>query len=299
MWWKIVFKVKYRHFKVSILRCCRKVDIIVIFIGKLCRKMIVVKDCKSSVQWENGSYMVRIAIVEDEQEFAETVEKHVRAFFKEKQEQVYTFRCNSKELLQEMKEQRNFDIYLFDIIMPDMNGVDLGEQVLGMDPHGKIIFLTSHGEYALQGIRMRIYYYILKDSWWEELSRILEFIWREEEENREEFRCLRIEEEKCRLLVNDILYLTKEKKYTVYHCLDRSDQGGWKIYKERVTLEMAYARLPQDRFLMIIKGVIVNMKHVIRTEGMNVVMRDGEIFPISKNRRNQIQDQMAKYWGEK
>lgn len=198
-----------------------------------------------------------------------------------------------------MKEQRNFDIYLFDIIMPDMNGVDLGEQVLGMDPHGKIIFLTSHGEYALQGIRMRIYYYILKDSWWEELSRILEFIWREEEENREEFRCLRIEEEKCRLLVNDILYLTKEKKYTVYHCLDRSDQGGWKIYKERVTLEMAYARLPQDRFLMIIKGVIVNMKHVIRTEGMNVVMRDGEIFPISKNRRNQIQDQMAKYWGEK
>ena len=252
-------------------------------------------------KYDKRSDMVRIAIVDDDTGFAQKVEARIKNFFEKKQEPVYTWLPSSRELLQKMKNQNNFDIYLFDVEMPSMSGIELGEKVHELDPYGKIIFLTAHGKYALQGIRLGIYYYILKKSWWTELSQILERICKETEESKEEFAVLTDEGVNCRLLVNDILFLTKDGKYTVYHCLNRYDREGqnqYREYRDRIALEDAHARLPQDRFIVVIKGIIVNLKHVIRTEKLEVFMRDGSKFPISRFRKDLVRNQMAEYWGE-
>jgi len=256
---------------------------------------------KEDFQYNRGSEssMIRIAIVDDETEFAEKVEKQIKHFFREKREQVYTYRSDGKELLQEISKQRNFNIYLFDVEMPKMDGLELGKSVHELDPHGKIIFLTAYEKYAIQGIQLGIYYYILKNSWWTELSQILEKICREEEENSAEFITLSEEDGACRLLINDIMYMIKDQKNTMYYCTDRSGQEVSRIYQERISLDEAHARLPQDRFIRIIKGIIINMKYVVRTERLEVTMRDGKVFPISKIRKGQVHNKMAEYWGEK
>lgn len=63
--------------------------------------------------------------------------------------------------------------------MPEMNGLELAEKVRSFDPGGKVILLTAYDRYALQGIRLGVYYYILKDHYEPELLRILERIYRE------------------------------------------------------------------------------------------------------------------------
>src|SRR5688572_24631270 len=42
--------------------------------------------------------------------------------------------------------EKGFDIYLFDIGMPIMNGIELSKTLLKKDPDSKIIILTTHND---------------------------------------------------------------------------------------------------------------------------------------------------------
>lgn len=249
---------------------------------------------------------MRIAIVDDDVEFSKKVEMHVRDFFRGEQEQLHIWRAvctNSEAVFEAVKNQDSFDVYLFDVEMPEKKkgGLELGKKVQELNLQGKIIFLTSYSKYAVVGYQMGVYYYILKNSSWRaELTKILGRILREKEESNERVVILPGGDTSLCLLLNDIMYLTKDKKYVVYHCLVRGTESQEKSikYRERASLETVYARLPQNRFILITKGIIVNMKHVIRVEKRSVIMRDETRFSISNIRKEEVCGQMAAYWSD-
>lgn len=235
---------------------------------------------------------MRIAIVEDDIQFAGTVEKVIRDFFAAKKEAVEIRCIEGTTLLGELNVQKDYDVYLFDVEMPGMNGLELARKVRFMDADARIIFLTSYEEYALRSIRIGAYYYILKESYQKELFMILERIGREEEENRKDYYIILTKSHGYKVLMDNILYLTKEKKYAFFQCLN----GG--VYTERDSLENIYKRLPQERFIMIERGIIVNMKHITQFAGLEVTMRDGKTLPVSRRMIAVVRERLADYWGE-
>lgn len=108
---------------------------------------------------------MRIVIVEDDIGFVEEVEKTIRDFHADKREAVESRHLESTTLLEELKGQKSYDIYLFDVEMPGMSGLELAAKVRFLDTNARIVFLTSYEKYALQSIRTGAYYYILKDSY--------------------------------------------------------------------------------------------------------------------------------------
>lgn len=235
---------------------------------------------------------MRIAIVEDDIQFAGTVEKVIRDFFAEKKEAVEIRCIESTTLLWELNVQKDYDVYLLDVEMPGMNGLELARKVRFMDADARIIFLTSYEEYALRSIKVGAYYYILKESYQKELFMILERICREEDESREDYYIILTKSHGCKVLMDNILYLTKEKKYAFFQCLN----GG--VYTERDSLENIYQRLPQERFIMIERGIIVNMKHIVQFARLEVTMRDGKTLPVGRSRLTEVREKLADYWGE-
>lgn len=91
-----------------------------------------------------------------------------------------------------------------------MNGLELAAKVRFMDANARIIFLTSYERYALQGIRAGANYYMLKDSYQEELCLMLERVCREEEERREDYYVILTKSHGYKLLMDHILYLTRK-----------------------------------------------------------------------------------------
>ena len=45
-------------------------------------------------------------------------------------------------LMEDIRKQGGYDIYILDIIMPHMNGMNLAEQIRGRGGNGQIIFLS-------------------------------------------------------------------------------------------------------------------------------------------------------------
>lgn len=234
--------------------------------------------------------MISIAIVEDDAAFAESLKLRIEKFFAARAEPVEIWYGCGEALLDILKGKKNFEIYLFDIEMPEVSGLSLAEKVYSLHPGARVIFLTAYDRFALQGIRLGVYYYILKDNYGAELIRILERICREEEENREEYYFILTEASGYKVRINHILYLTKEKKYTVFRCLDDV------VYRERDSLGNVYRRLPQERFVAINRGMIVNMKHIISLERLDITMRDGTVLPVSRYEKRNVLDKLADYW---
>ena len=235
---------------------------------------------------------MQIVIVEDDIQFARTVEAVIRDFFTAKKEAVEIRCLEGTTLLGELNRQKDYDIYLFDVEMPGMNGLELAQKVRFIDADARIIFLTSYEEYALRSIKIGAYYYILKDSYERELFLILERICKEEEESRKDYYVILTKSHGYKVLMDNILYLTKEKKYAFFQC-----QNG-AVYSESDSLENIYKRLPQERFIMIERGIIVNMKHIMQFAKLEVTMRDGRMFSVSRRMIAEVRERLADYWGE-
>ena len=55
-----------------------------------------------------------------------------------------------------------YDIYILDVIMPQLNGIELGMNLREEGFDGKIIYLTSSQEYSLDAFRVRAFDYLIK-----------------------------------------------------------------------------------------------------------------------------------------
>ncbi len=57
-----------------------------------------------------------------------------------------------------------FDLILLDIEMPESTGMKIAEKIKPYLPNVKIIFITSHIEYAIDAFELSIFRYVPKDD---------------------------------------------------------------------------------------------------------------------------------------
>lgn len=124
--------------------------------------------------------MLKIAVLDDEQIFYESIKKKIYSFY-EKVHLAVSVDCYSsgKALLYEVDDGKYYDIYLLDIDLPDMSGIDLGRILREKSPYCYIVFLTAYPQYAIEGYSAKAYQYILKDEWEKKLDMTLKNIQKE------------------------------------------------------------------------------------------------------------------------
>lgn len=108
--------------------------------------------------------MLRIAVCDDEIKELNQTEKLLNAYLQAHPQlngQVSTF-SDAKSLLAQREVQGHFDLYVLDIIMPEMSGIETGRQLRALGDHGEIIFLTNSNEFAADSYDVRAFFYLLK-----------------------------------------------------------------------------------------------------------------------------------------
>ncbi len=233
---------------------------------------------------------MRIAIVDDDGEFRETTEEIVRKFCRAAGEEADIL-CvaEGNTLLETAESKRSCDIYILDVELPGLDGLELAGRLRERDGDAGIVILSNYEKYALPAYKVRPYDYIMKTRCEAELPGALEGIWRERQRKaRENIYLLKNNEMMKAIRLDRILYLEKEKKkkYTVIHC------SGGEDYNEKLPLEKAYEKLPKDSFLYINRGHIINMEHITCLEKEEITLADSVRLPVSRYRMTAVKDEL-------
>lgn len=110
--------------------------------------------------------VIKIAICDDEEKAVALHERIVKACLQSQGigYEITTY-TQSRNLLYDITDDGFFyDLILLDIEMPGISGMEIPQQLKGFLPNVRIIFVTSHTEYAIDAFELSIFRYVPKNN---------------------------------------------------------------------------------------------------------------------------------------
>jgi DNA-binding NtrC family response regulator len=100
----------------------------------------------------------RVLVVDDEQDFLETIIKRLQA----RNINVKGAESGTKAL--ELMAQQDFDVVILDVKMPGMDGIETLREMKKRKPLVEVIMLTGHAsvESGIQGMQLGAFDYVMK-----------------------------------------------------------------------------------------------------------------------------------------
>ncbi len=236
--------------------------------------------------------MIRIAICDDElsmvQQNEEIVKSSLQACGIGYELVTYT---QSVNLLCDISEDNFFyDLILLDIEMPEISGMELAGKVKEYLPNVKIIFITSHVEYAIDAYELTIFRYVPKDNRRERLEMAVTDAAKLIELEAGQEYTIQTNNRLERIKHKDIFYIVRDGKNAEI----TSTQG---VSKVRKSLQQVYEELDASEFIFIERGCIVNIIHIMKLHDGMVHLKNQEILPISRSHLQEVKQQVAQFWG--
>lgn len=248
---------------------------------------------------EDGGSMFQIALCDNERESLQQTLNAARSFFEKNPEihgEIKTFE-SSQELLDYSKAykkgSRLFDVYILDIMMPKINGIELGKRIRALGENTPIVYLTSFEEYGYQAFGVQARDYLLKPVDSQKLVMVLENIYNSLKKERADFFCVKTKEGMHNISLWDLIYAERVERSIVYHMRDGSILAGLAI-RGRFEEEVA-SILENPKFIQPHKSYLVNMQYIKDFMVNELIMEEGTLIPISRNRRGEIKKIYLKY----
>ena len=237
--------------------------------------------------------MLHIAVCDDDTVILSKVDELARVFFRthcvDCKIQAYQ---SSENLLYDLQDGINYDLLLLDIEMPGIDGMDLAKVIRDTMPAAKIIFITSHLEYAITAYEFSVFRYIPKNVIDEKLPPALEDYYKLYRLERNEFYTVEIKNHVERLPYREILYILKEGKYAIFHLT------GGKTQSVRKTLSQVFEEISKEYFYFADRGCIVNLANVVGIDDTGILFLDNQRITISKANIPELKTTMLHFWGK-
>ena len=225
--------------------------------------------------------MIKIVICEDEKEQQDLLKTHINQIFKDLpiKYSLYTFN-SGEELLKNYP--KNIDIFLIDIQLNEINGMDTARKIRETDNKAEIIFITSLIEYALEGYEVRAYRYLIKPVKYDDLkTHILNCI--KEIDIKNKHIIIKEQGNRIKLDISEITYIEVQKENITIHTLN-------KTYETKGTMNNIEKEINCSRFYRCHKSFLVNLEHIKSIKQYIAVLENGEEVPISRYRFKDTKD---------
>lgn len=230
--------------------------------------------------------MYKIAICDDEKssaaDAAELLEKYRQTHYKV--EMSVDIFYTSLDLLGAI-EKESYDIYLLDIYIDKMNGIEIAEAIRKIDENGQIIFMTSSNAFYKDAFRIHAVHYlekpILEEDFFDAIDRVCA---------KEEVRFLSFREsgQVHKIPVDEILYIESEDHYK--RIVTEADS-----FFVRSTMQSLLQDLKEEYFHALGMKTIINLKRVLRINKDVITMEDGATFSVPRGTYRQLSELILKF----
>ena len=246
--------------------------------------------------------MYLIALCDDETAELEKTEKLLSDYEKKQSGLDFMIRRfeNADKLLRSVIEESYMpDIIFMDIFMPDKNGdlhsrgMEAAKKLRSMNYKGKIVFLSTSKEYALEAFGVDAMQYMVKPVSENKLFSVFDGLLKDIEEERRKYVLLKIEGKLVRISVNDILYCESQGKV---QCLYLADGTHCVL---RMTMTEIYEQLSRyQEFVRVGIGFIVNLGYVGSLDAKELHMDNGMKIFLPRGTYKTLREQYFRYYCE-
>ena len=233
--------------------------------------------------------MIRIALVEDEEQARHSLAQYLKRYAAEKGDELNITEYESGlDFVEQYRGET--DVIFMDIVMPHLNGMDTARRLREIDENTCLVFITSMPQYALHGYEVGAAAYLVKPVTYGQLSVTLERIRRSLSRNTEASVLIEDKTGSRIVAISDILYLEVYNHLLLFH----TSAANYTVY---ATLA-AYEQDPRFQdFIKTSKSHLVNVRH-IQSIGKDTLNVGGNVLPLTRRRRKECLERVADMLGE-
>ena len=249
---------------------------------------LVVHSALRSVHLRKGGGNVYLAMCDDNREELDTVLSLLDAQQAERGAALLRRAFQSAVELVETARQEKFTLYLLDVMMPGMDGLDAAREIRRFDDVADIVFLSTSPGFAYESYGVRALNYLLKPVEGDKLFALLDQLSLREQKPLEALT-LKTATTIIRVPYAHISYVEVMGKHVYFHLVDRDVRevvGSLRDFEA--------ALLPRPEFMRVHRSYIVNMLQVEELSSNQLRTLQGETLPVSRLTYPQLQkDYMA------
>ena len=169
--------------------------------------------------------------------------------------------CNGENYFASNKTDEN-DLYILDIQLHGLNGIQIAQKMRARGYNGIILFLSAFKEYVFQGYDVHALHYLLKPIVQEQLDKCLDDVCTQ---LSTEYFLFRNGNEKLQLPFNEIICFSSRD-----HFVDITTTKK-EVYSIRQTLKNILPFLPQN-FIQCHRCYIINMRYITSIDKESTIM---------------------------
>ena len=193
---------------------------------------------------------------------------------------------NGTSLLDDLRDNTNFDIVFMDIYVGDELGIDIARQLRNNGYENLLIFSTITDEYAIESYSVRANGYILKPYNMTRLESVLDRVL---EKYDTDFMRVKVRNTYVNVPYSDIIYIESCNNRCILHTADEE----YSLYMRLDDIEKSLSG-DESRFLRCHRSYIVNMDHITAVDEQ-FRLDNGESVLIRSKSKAQIKKHYVAY----
>lgn len=240
--------------------------------------------------------MYQIALCDDElAELAKTEkmlnnyqEQHTEMDFK-----IQSFQSADKLLCAVREEHYTPDLLLLDIYMPEKIGITAAQELRSMGSRGRIVFLTTSKEHALDAFSVEASQYLVKPVSEEKLFLVLNKLFEDMEKEHTKYLLLKTDGKIHRIAINEIVYCEAQKKK---QCLQLADGTQALLH---MTMKNIWEMLScYDEFVRVGISYIINLEHLKSLNSQEMKLDNGDTLFLPRGSYQSLREKYFQYYCE-
>lgn len=228
---------------------------------------------------------MKIAVCDDDIRFAGKIEELWESCTENPECDVF---LSAEELLREICETgERYPIYILDIEMKEINGMEAAAKIREQDQNALIIFMTSHAEKMSEAFDVNAFHYLIKPIDEEKAREVFLRAVRKLESDKK-FFTFQTGRQSHIVAYDNIRYFESRGRKVRIHTED-------KVYDYYGTLKEVMKSLEEGHFAQVHQAYIVHLNYIENLDREQVQLRGDVSVPISRTYRKEFLNVYQKY----
>ncbi len=197
-------------------------------------------------------------------------------------------------LMDALEQGNDFRLYILDVLMPGLNGIEVGKAIRRMGRDGAIVYLTTSPDYAVDSYLTQAFYYLLKPVARDQLFEVLDRAAAALQKRKNRAAIVNTSSGLRSIPLDDILYVERVDRFMRYYLV-----GGETVDSRTIRgrfRDAAAALLSDRRFALCGASFVLGLHHVRSVEKNEALLDSGGRVPVTQSAFSGLKRAWMDYW---